>query len=859
MTSARAGRWEHLVRAAAGARSPTGVPGDRRGDRSAGPRARREARRRKEPAATQASPARDLRLLPGALAAWGAAAFATRLEAQDALVLGGLLALVTIGCAVVVVRSGRHLPVAQVLLVFLGAAAMVCLAAASHQYQRSSPSLSAAISDEAHLTVKLRAVSDPREASTAAPDGTARWILEAELLEGTFNGSRFTASTPVMVIGSTEWSAVAHGDVVRSAGRPLATEPGARAGALLIATTAPALMADEPPGGVLVERLRNRFLTLSSATSVPDDGLMPGMVIGARSAVGQDLVETMKATGLTHLTAVSGANCSYVLAFVFLLCRGCRLPRWAAATAGVVALVGFVLLVRPEPSVLRAAVMGAIGVLAVLTGRGRLSLTLLFLSIAALLAADPWLGVEYAFVLSVAATSGLVLAGPVLAARLSSVLPVWAAQLVAVPLAAQLFCSPILALIQPNLPTYSLPANIAAAPLVPFITITGMVAVVLVALAPWAAAPFAATAGWAAVGVAEIARFFAAAPLAAIPWPGGWGGAVLTALISGVVLVAVVWGPALVRVIRTAHSVMLAPEQVPAGESGLKSALMRMSIWVSVGCVLGVVAVWVWTGAVGRNSADWTVAACDVGQGDGLAVRTGPDSALVFDAGPDPGPMDACLDRLGVNTVDVLVLTHLHEDHFGGIAGVFQDRTVGRVLYSTSEDSLPDVVTEITSKAGIEAESASAGLAGRLANVSWSVLWPGPGPPADSENNASAVVLVTVEGAAGGPGLTILLTGDLEEDAAARFLAGHAHLAASGVDILKVAHHGARNGGAEIINAVSPKLALISAGRENDYGHPHPEILDALETAGVHVARTDLRGTILLTLRGNGIHLDSSR
>ncbi|MBM7783185.1 ComEC/Rec2 family competence protein [Arthrobacter tumbae] len=857
MVPTRSGRWEHFVRSAAHAPKSTGPSAVLPGGRSASPRAQHGARRRPEPAAARPSPARDLRLLPGALAAWGAAALAIRLEAQDALLLGGLLALGTLGCAaVVVVRIRKGSPAAQILLIFLGVAAMICLAAAAHLNQRSSAPLSAAISAEAHMTVKLRAVSDPREASTAAPDGTARWLLEAELLEATYNGSRFAASTPVMVLGSAEWSTVAHGDVLRSAGKPLSTEPGARAGALLIATTAPVLTEDQPTAGLLVERLRNRFLTLSSSTSVPDDGLMPGMVIGARSAVEQDLVDTMKATGLTHLTAVSGANCSYVLAFVFLLCRGCRLPRWAAAGAGVAALVGFVLLVRPEPSVLRAAVMGAIGVLAVLTGRGRLSMTLLFLSIAALLAADPWLGVEYAFILSVAATCGLVLAGPLLAARLASVLPVWMAQLVAVPLAAQLFCSPVLALIQPSLPTYSLPANIAASPLVPFITITGMVAVVLVALAPWAAAPFAVAAGWAAVGVAEIARLFASAPLAAIPWPGGWGGAVLTALISGLVLVAVVWGPQLIKGMREA---LRAPATAPGGPAGRSGALMRTSIWVSVGCVLGAVAVWVWNGAGGREAGDWTVAACDVGQGDGLAVRTGPGSAMVFDAGPDPGPMDACLDRLGVDTVDVLVLTHLHEDHFGGIAGVFEDRTVDRVLYSTAEDSLPGVVTEVTGGAGIEAEAASAGVADTTGNVNWSVLWPAPGPLAGSENNASAVVLVTVAGAGGGPGLTILFTGDLEEDAAARFLAAHPHLAASGVDILKVAHHGARNGGADIIEAVSPELALISAGQENDYGHPHPETLDALQQAGVDVARTDLRGTILLTLRGDDIHIGSSR
>lgn len=810
--------------------------------------------------ADEPSPARDLRLLPGAVAAWGTAVLVIRLDAQGALLLGGVLALCAVGCGTVVIRGRRSNPAGRVLLIVAGVAAMVCFAATGQLEQRASAPLAAAISAEAHVTVTLRLATDPREASADGPDGTSRWLLEAEILEGTFNGSRFTASTPVVVLGNAAWSKAAHGDVVSSAAKPLATEPGARAEALLIATTAPALQEEEQGAESVVERLRGRFLALSSSTAVPDDGLMPGMVIGARSAVGQELVETMKATGLTHLTAVSGANCSYVLAFVFLLCRGCRLPRWAAAVGGVAALVGFVLLVRPEPSVLRAAVMGAIGVLAVLTGRGRLSMTLLFLSIAALLAADPWLSTEYAFVLSVAATCGLVLAGPLLAARLASLLPLWIAQLIAVPLAAQLFCSPVLALIQPSVPTYSLPANIAASPLVPFITISGMVAVVLVALAPWVAAPFAFAAGWAAVGVAEIARFFASAPLAAIPWPPGIGGAVLTALISGVVLVAVVWWP---QVCSTMRSAFRAPAGARAkgdgsltGRPGL-AGIIQPAAWVAAGCVLGVVVLWILSGARGYGSGSWTVAACDVGQGDGLAVRTGPRSAMVVDAGPDRDLMDSCLDRLGVDTVDLFMLTHLHEDHYGGIAGVFEGRSVHRLLFSTAEDSLPQVVAKAAANAGVTPEKAEAGIGGTAGTVDWSILWPAPEPPIGSENNASAVVLATVPGDEGDPDVDILLTGDLEEDAADRFLAGHTQLAATGVDVLKVAHHGARNGGAAVIEALSPRLALISAGINNDYGHPHPETLEALEAAGVHVARTDLLGTILLTFKGGAIHVES--
>lgn len=858
--------WAHLVRSAAAAGKPSppvpAAPLKRNGGRRIGVTVCRRPVRHE----AAKSPARDLRLLPAAGCAWAAAAVTIRLDAQAGLLLGLMLALGALTFVTIAVCSRNNSPVVLMPLVALAAAAMVSIPTAAHVAHRSSAPLAAAIAAQTHITVNLRATSDAQEISADAQDGAPRWILEADLLEGTSGGFRFTADTPVIVLGGNEWSSVKHGDQLRTAGKPLATDPGDRAGALLIASTSPDLIPEQPGAESLIEELRERFLALSASTGAPDDGLMPGMVIGARASVSQQLVDTMKATGLTHLTAVSGANCSYVLAFVFILCRACRLPRWTAAVAGITALVGFVLLVRPGPSVLRAAVMGAIGVLAVLTGRGRLSMTLLFLSIAALLTVDPWLSVEYAFILSVAATCGLVLVGPLLASQLGAFLAPSVAQLVAVPLAAQLFCSPVLALIQPSLPTYSLPANIAASPLVPFITIAGMVSVVLVALAPGAALPFALGAAWAAAGVAQIARFFAAAPHASIPWPSGTGGALLSALGSAVVLAVVVRGPDMLTWVRaTCHSThaRIRARGAPPMKSGRRGGRLIPQLtpvaWVAAGCIAGVVGILVWNGVRGHGPEDWTVAACDVGQGDGLAVRTGPGSAIVFDAGPEAGPMDACLDHLRVDTVDLLVLTHLHEDHYGGVAGVFADRSVSRLLYSTTEETLPESVQQVSAHAGTTVAPATAGTAGTTGDVEWSVLWPAPGNFAASENDASAVVLATVHGRSGTSDLRILFTGDLEEDAANRLLRDQPALSAEGIDVLKVAHHGARNGGTAIIESLSPRVALISAGRRNDYGHPHQETLAALEGSGAYVARTDLAGTILIRTDGDSLQVRGSR
>ncbi|MDN4611483.1 ComEC/Rec2 family competence protein [Arthrobacter burdickii] len=229
---------------------------------------------------------------------------------------------------------------------------------------------------------------------------------------------------------------------------------------------------------------------------------------------------------------MSGANCSYVVAFAFLGLRAVRLPRPPAAAGAVMALVGFVMLVRPEPSVLRAAVMGTIGVAAVLSGRGRASLTLLMLSIIILLAVDPWLSVSFAFLLSVAATLGLVTAGPKAADTLSLVMPRVAAQLLAIPLMAQLFCTPILVLIQPVLPMYSLPANVLASPVVPAITLVGMLAVLALVAAPVLAQPLIAAAQWGTRWVEGVADTLAAAPVASLPWIPGAPGAAVAALAS---------------------------------------------------------------------------------------------------------------------------------------------------------------------------------------------------------------------------------------------------------------------------------------------------------------------------------------
>ena len=197
-------------------------------------------------------------------------------------------------------------------------------------------------------------------------------------------------------------------------------------------------------------------------------------------------------------------------------------------------------MVGPDASVLRAAVMGAVGLSALAFGRAGRGLSLLCVASTGLLLANPALAADFGFLLSVLATLGIVVAARPLMAWLPAVVPRWCAAGIAVPLSAQLFCGPVIVLLQPQFSSYALPANLAAAALVPLVTVVGTAAVPLVAVVPATAAVPLAVAGTFAGGVAGIARYFAALPGAALPWPEGAFGASTMALLS-VLSVAAIW------------------------------------------------------------------------------------------------------------------------------------------------------------------------------------------------------------------------------------------------------------------------------------------------------------------------------
>lgn len=420
----------------------------------------------------------------------------------------------------------------------VGAAVAVhcAVTAAKQEHGPLAPAIGSGNGVVAHLLI----TGIPAKAPSPGKSTEDRWTVNARLIDATYSGARVRGEADVVVVGDHRWQNVRAGDRVRTTGSLKDVRTGQPEAGLLSAASPPVFMgADFDVRGVAGD-LRKQFVKASGWLPPDAAGLLPGMVTGDTSALPESLGLDMKTTGMTHLTAVSGANCSLVLGGFVLLARRFRLSRPLAAACGSGGLLAFVVLVGPDPSVLRAAVMGCVGVTALVVGlRGR-ALTFLCLASSALLIVDPSLASDVGFLLSVLATLGIVLLASRIGSWIPTPVPRWLAAGVAVPLSAQLLCGPVIAALQPQFTLYSLVANVVAGPLVAPVTILGTIAVPLSAVAPWLAVLPLAIAGHCAGAVAAVARFFAGLPGAALPWAEGTAGVIAMVTFSAVT-VTVAW------------------------------------------------------------------------------------------------------------------------------------------------------------------------------------------------------------------------------------------------------------------------------------------------------------------------------
>lgn len=343
---------------------------------------------------------------------------------------------------------------------------------------------------------------------------------------------------PVLVFRAAPRRRLEIGTTLRLSGSLIATESSDEVSYLVFAHGGATVV--RPPPDYLGWANGLRAHLADAAASLPGDGgeLLPGLAIGDTTAVDPALNTAMKTSSLSHLTAVSGANCAVVIALVLLVGRALGLGRGIRFGVALLVLAGFVVLVTPQPSVLRSAVMAAIAIAVSAAGRPVNGLAVVGVASMVLLVSDPWLAVSYGFALSALATAGLMIFTSPLTRRLELLLPRWLSLVIAVPLAAQLACQPVLVLLSPSLPPYGVLANLLAEPASPIATVTGLIACVALPVLPALGQLLAAIAWVPAAWIAAVATFFAGLPGARLAWPGGVVGAAMLAIVTVVLLAA---------------------------------------------------------------------------------------------------------------------------------------------------------------------------------------------------------------------------------------------------------------------------------------------------------------------------------
>ncbi len=700
------------------------------------------------------------------------------------------------------------------------AATLVCaaaagLATAARVHARTTGPLADAAARGASVTVEGVLLDDPR---VVAPKGNVLAFqqlivarLRIEVLE--VAGRTVHLRQPVLVLATdSHWLGLLPSQRVRVEGRVQSPDAGDDIAALLSARGPPQVLSMPSTVQRVAGRLRQGLRDATDPLPSDERGLLPGLVEGDTSRLDAQLREDFRTTGLTHLTAVSGTNVAVVLAAALAACGWLRIGLRFRPPVAALVLLAFVVLARPSPSVLRAGVMGVIGLVALATGSRKQALPALCAAVLGLVLLSPDLAAQPGFALSTLATAGLLLLAPVWRTRLARRMPGWLADALAVPAAAQVACTPVVVAISGSLGLLAVPANLLAVPAVAPATVLGVVA----ALVAPVSLPLAQAAAWVAYlptwWLVTIAHTGARQPGAGTSLPSGWPGALLA-----------------LGLMTLGALVLHRPRLRRAVAAGLVGVLVA---------VLTVVVL-----RPGWPPPGWVLVSCDVGQGDAYVVRLGEGTALVVDGGPDPRPIDRCLSRLGIDRIPLLVLTHLHADHVEGVPGVLRGRQVGEVEIGPLDEPAVerDRLLRWLGKRRIPVVRAQIGEVRSVGAVSWEVLDATARRGTDSDPNNSSIVLRLVT-----HGVTVLFAGDLEGDAQRSLVDRGVPLAA---DVFKVPHHGSRKQDPGFLDAVRAKVALTPVGMDNPYGHPSTATLDRIAAAGTRIYRSDRDGDVAVVLR----------
>jgi competence protein ComEC len=572
--------------------------------------------------------------------------------------------------------------------------------------------------------------------------------------------------------------------------------------------------------GGIADRVRGAIArSLAPGVSGERRAVIAAVVLGEDEGLSPDLRDQFRASGLYHLLAVSGQNVAYVVAGMLALAWLLGISRWIGEIGALAAVGGYLMAVGWQPSVVRAGVAGGLASLAWLAGRARDRWYFLLVGAAVLLAWNPYSLLEPGFQLSFGAVGSIFVLAPRIEGWLTGYpVPRALATVLALSIACGGVTAPILMLHFQAAPLFTVASNAVAGPVVAPLLGLALISTALASVLPEAALALGWVNGWLAAYLAGCARFFGSLPHAQLTSWKSLGA--LTAL--------ALFGLALAR---------LPPPR------GRRAAVLVAMLAVVVGWRLR-------PDHPAPPPPGLRIVMLDVGQGDGILLQTRAAAVLV-DEGPPEAAVATQLRALGVRRLAALVVTHPHRDHVGGAADVVDSLPVGFVLDPLEPTDSPDeaALEREAESRGVRIVPARVGQLFELGELRIRVLWPdGPGQPGEDPHEHGVVLLASYGQ------FDALLTGDSESPVTLP-------LRPPEVELLKVAHHGSSDDSlSELLRLVRPKIALISVGEGNDYGHPAPSTLFALTSfPGLALYRTDEDGRITVESDGTSFSVRTER
>ncbi len=621
---------------------------------------------------------------------------------------------------------------------------------------------------------------------------------------------------------------------------------------LLLAVAAVALLAIGHRDEIRVRA----ELALGVGMPQREAALARGFVLGEDERIDPLTREDFRRSGLAHLLAVSGQNVALLALLAMPLLALLGMPLRTRLVWVLAAIAVYVPLAGAGASIVRAGVMGALGVLATLGGRRGSRLYALLVAALVSLAIDPGIAADVGWQLSFAAVLGiLALATPLRRAIASRVgAGGWRRALVdgaAMTIAATLATAPLIAFHFEGVSTTTLLANLLALPAIAPAMWLAMLTTIAAQVPGFPVAVLNAIAAPLLAYIAQVAAWCGHPSWAYAHVHLGLGGLLAAYLALATATLGVP------TVLRHRRLTRLRRRRTPAsarcnaltprwGENAFHHGLLRRVL--ALGVVLALAAAGVWLAGWGDRAdagppPGLRVSILDVGQGDAILLQPAQAPALLVDGGPPGDRLAAKLREAGVGALGAAIVTHEQSDHAGGIEELLGGFPIGHLYYARLSRELRSNAIA----AGLYPLRLARDDHLRSGALRLTVLWPPrellAGPLGGVDPNAQALVLL-----ARWHRFSMLLTADAEAEAVP--------LDPGPIDVLKVAHHGSDDAGLDaLLDRLSPRFAVVSVGDDNPFGHPTQGTLATLAAHGVRYLRTDRDGTVTIAVRGRAIEI----